>query len=80
MYVSFNDTFELSPREKRISCDLFYLLVRYSEVARMLFLAPTLISFCVSIVSFCFFILSVLFKSFSIPIQFLHFASIQGDV
>lgn len=71
--------FKLSPKEKRISRDLFYLLVRDSEVAGMLFEAPTLISFSVLLLIF-FFFLSVMFMSFTIPIQFLHFASIQGDV
>lgn len=33
--------------KKRLSCELFYLLVRYPEVAGMLFEAPTLISFSV---------------------------------
>lgn len=43
----------------------------------MLFWAPTLISFSVFQLIFFF---SIVFMSFSIPIQFLHFASIQGDV
>lgn len=43
--------FKLSPRKKkRISCGLFYLLVRYSEVAGMLFLGSyTDIILCISI-------------------------------
>lgn len=37
---------------KKFSCELFYLLVRYSEVAGMLFEAPTLISFAVFLLIF----------------------------
>lgn len=47
----------------------------------MLFLGSyTDIILCISIVFFFPFFLSVMFMSFSIPIKFLHFASIQGDV
>lgn len=43
-------SFKLSPWKKRISCGLFYLLVRYSEVAGMLFLGSyTDIILCISI-------------------------------
>lgn len=66
-------------KKKRLSCELFYLLVRYPEVAGMLFEAPTLISF--SVFRLFFFFLSVLLMSFGITIPFfLHFASIRGCV
>lgn len=48
--------------KKRLSCELFYLLVRYPEVAGMLFEAPTLISFSVFqifVLFLCLFFLSV---------------------
>lgn len=48
IYVCFKDTFlNRVLGKKKISCGLFYLLVRYSEVAGMLFEAPTPISFSV---------------------------------
>lgn len=56
--------FKPSPWKKKISRGLFYLLVRYSEVAGMLFEAPTLISFSVFL-SILFLFLSILFISFS---------------
>lgn len=40
--------------KKRLPCELFYLLVRYSEVAGMLFEAPTPITFSVFQFLFCF--------------------------
>ena len=67
--------------KKRISSNLFYLLVGYSEVACMFFQAPTLMPF-----SF-FYFFSFVFVSYvyqpqrtNSKIYFLHFASIQGDV
>lgn len=54
-----------SLEKKKKSCGLFYLLVRYSEVAGMLFEAPTLISFSVFLSILFLSFLSILFMSFS---------------